>query len=164
MEELDKNQNYPFEMGFGYEIARAGTALLLCASNFLSNAKGNVDKLTLAQYEVLYMVSLYNGIYQQQLCIQLLKDRPNITRLINILEKNKLVERKKDVKNKRISKIYITQKGIDYIYVAKPLMKEFKDLIHSGVPEDQIEFFQNCLKKIRLKINKTYEMYGKSKD
>ena len=68
--------------------------------------------ITPEQFGILWLLYEDGCLYQRHLSQRLFKDRANITRMINILEKRELVCRKEDDHNKRIHKIYLTEEGI----------------------------------------------------
>ena len=92
--------------GLPYKIFHLGTKMKLSiAQSFRANG---CRDLSIEQYELLCVISQYNGTYQRQLSKLTLKDRPNITQMLKNLEKQKLILRKESPENKRIKKVYIT--------------------------------------------------------
>lgn len=71
----------------------------------------NKFSITPEQYLILSILVETGELYQRQICEITYKDRPNMTRLINILEKDGLVKRIQDVNGRKINKIRVTEKG-----------------------------------------------------
>lgn len=72
---------------FGYAISETSHYIKI---SILQVFKEKKFKITPEQFFTLYILYQENGMYQRQLAKKLLKDRPNITRLVDILEKKNL--------------------------------------------------------------------------
>jgi DNA-binding MarR family transcriptional regulator len=64
--------------------------------------------LTIEQWSVLYHLWKEDGISQQQLCNATFRDKPSITRLVDNLEKLKLVKRVPSKEDRRMNLIFLT--------------------------------------------------------
>lgn len=83
--------------------------------------KMNID-ITPEQWTVLYYLWSKDGVTQQELCNTTFKDKPSMTRLIDNLEKQGLVTRSADPKDRRINIIRLTEKGRDLEEVTQALV------------------------------------------
>ena len=118
----------------GYHISLASGYVRLFASQRLKLAA--ISDITAEQYGILYMLTIEDGLYQRQFSKMLVKDRPNVSRMVDILEEKGFVERKQDSECKRKVKVYITQSGREIVKkledtkqkitkeISKPLTKE----------------------------------------
>jgi DNA-binding MarR family transcriptional regulator len=77
----------------------------------LNNFRQNNIPLTKEQWTVLGVLWKTDGCTQQTLAEQTSRDKPGITRLIDNLEKENLVERHPDANDKRLKLIFLTPKG-----------------------------------------------------
>jgi DNA-binding MarR family transcriptional regulator len=77
----------------------------------LYNFRKNNIALTKEQWTVLGVLWLDDGCSQQTLADRTYKDKPGITRLIDNLEKESLVERRPDANDRRLKLIFLTPKG-----------------------------------------------------
>jgi DNA-binding MarR family transcriptional regulator len=77
----------------------------------LNNFKKNNIALTKEQWTILGVLWQDDGCSQQTLADRTYKDKPGITRLIDNLEKENLVERRPDAKDRRLNLIFLTPKG-----------------------------------------------------
>ena len=70
-------------------------------------------QIDLARGQYLYVVRIYEhpGIISEQLSNLIKVDRTTIARAVKKLEKNGFIERKSDPTNKKIKRLYVTQKG-----------------------------------------------------
>ena len=67
--------------------------------------------ITPEQYLILSLLYEHGELYQRQISELTYKDRPNVSRLINILEQKGLVKRINDSNGRQINKIVVTEKG-----------------------------------------------------
>jgi DNA-binding MarR family transcriptional regulator len=67
--------------------------------------------LTPEQWGVLARVGKHEGMSQSQLGKETFKDRHNITRIVNILEKRGYIERQPDNIDKRAYRLFLTESG-----------------------------------------------------
>ena len=70
-------------------------------------------EITPEQWTILLALWEKDGITQQELCNATFKDKPSMTRLIDNMEKQHLVVRISDKKDKRTNLIYLTKTGRD---------------------------------------------------
>jgi len=77
----------------------------------LTNFRKNNISLTKEQWTILGILWKNDGCTQQTLADQTYRDKPGITRLIDNLEKENLVERHPDATDKRLKLIFLTLKG-----------------------------------------------------
>ena len=99
----------------------------------------NKFEITPEQYVILAVLVENGELYQRQIAEITYKDRPNITRLINILEKKGLVKRVEDVQKRKVFKIVITKKGIEVHKKIKPYMLELHDDAVKGITKEELE-------------------------
>lgn len=107
--------------------------------------------ITPEQFTVLTAIIDHDGLYQRQISALTLKDRPNITRIVNILEKMDLVTRTSDVNKRKIFKINITEKGKQaYDEVLPTVLSLWQETVE-GVSDEEL---QSCLKVLnKFKAN-----------
>ncbi len=70
-------------------------------------------EVTPEQWTILLSLWEKDGITQQELCNATFKDKPSMTRLIDNMERQHLVVRISDKKDKRTNLIYLTKTGRD---------------------------------------------------
>lgn len=111
-------------------------------------------EITPEQLTVLAALIDHDGMYQRQIGAITLKDRPNITRIINILEKMDLVTRKPDVNKRKIFKIFITDEGRKVFEKVIPTALELWQNTVKGVPEDELQITLRVLNKFKENLEK----------
>ena len=104
--------------------------------------------ITPDQFRLLSHLWENDGLQQSKLAICTNRNRANITRIIDILEREGIVERKDDPDDRRVHRIYLTEKGKSLRdETAKCAIQSINDSL-KGIPEEDIE---TC-KKVLLKI------------
>lgn len=111
-------------------------------------------EITPEQLMVLSALIDHDGLYQRQIGMITLKDRPNITRIINILEKMNFVTRKPDVNKRKIYKIFVTDEGKNVVKKVMPTALELWENIVDGVNEDELEITLKVMNKFKENLMK----------
>lgn len=100
------------------------------------------------QWIALYYLGKHNNINQRDLAKLMNIKESTIARLIDRMEREKLVIRKKNQSDKRVINIILTQKGKETRVHLLPEGEKFNELISTGIKEDELEIFMNVLHKI----------------
>lgn len=114
--------------------------------------KNNIQ-VTKEQWIVLKILHEDNHkIIQNDLAFITNRNKASLARLINVLEKNKLVTRKPSKEDSRKNFIYITKKGEQLFLKMKPLMLRSIEIIQEGVTQNEKKIFIKVMKKIQKNI------------
>ena len=139
--------NNQFKKGelYSFITGKASTAI---ARRLQKNFKlSNVD-ITIEQWSVLYHLWKEDGMSQQQLCDATFRDKPSITRLVDNLEKLKLVKRVASKDDRRINLIYLTKEAQllqeQTLEIANQTLNEALE----GVSNGQIEIAKEVLQVV----------------
>lgn len=84
------------------------------------------------------------------------KDKGAVTRCISHLESKKYVEKRADKKDKRISRLYITELGKEIFHKLHMIYHETESQVLANLDEDAIAILEDSLRKISDQI-KIYE-------
>jgi DNA-binding MarR family transcriptional regulator len=131
------------------------------ALDSISNIEFKEYDLTKGQYLYLVRICENPGIIQEKLAEMIKVDRTTAARSIQKLEKNGFILRKDDADNKKIKKLYPTEKG-EAVY---PLI--IREHEHStrvalcGLSESEAETALALLQRIRRNIEKDWEFVKK---
>lgn len=139
----------------GLEVALTSSAYRAAGQKTLKHH--GVDNITREQFGILLVLSLGDGLYQTQIANILGKDRPNITRMIDVLETNGFIRREKDETNRRILKVYLTDKGKIEADKVKPLKDRMNAAQYKGMSDEEVHTLVKLLQKVR---NNIYEEYN----
>lgn len=106
----------------------------------------NENGITSSQYAVLEMLWKHNGLSLTDLGKLLYFDNPTITGIINRMARAKLVRRMRDRNDRRVIKVYLTQKGLELQSVVPKIAKT--------VNRKAVENFEESEKKAILDLTK----------
>ena len=141
---MSNNQFKPSELN-SFMTGKATTAI---ARRLQRNFKLSGLEITVEQWSVLYYLWKKDGMSQQDLCNATFRDKPSITRLVDNLEKQKLVKRIASKTDRRINEVFLTEKGrlmeTQSMEVANQTMNEAL----SGVAEKHIQVAKEVLQKV----------------
>lgn len=139
--------NNQFKKGelYSFITGKASTAI---ARRLQKNFKEASIDITIEQWSVLYQLWKQEGQSQQQLCDTTFRDKPSITRLVDNLEKSKLVKRVASKNDRRSNHIYLTREGKileeKTIEIANRTLNEAL----KGVTNGQIEIAKEVLQMV----------------
>lgn len=131
------------------------------ALDSISNIEFKEYDLTKGQYLYLVRICENPGIIQEKLAEMIKVDRTTAARAIKKLELNGFIEKKDDPHNKKIKKLFPTEKG-QQIY---PFIKRENDYSNQvalqGLSEDEVETIFNLLQRVRKNVEKDWEYVKK---
>jgi len=84
----------------------------------------------------------------------------SMSRIIKSLEEKNLIYRKKDEKDKRIVRIFLTSEGVEKRRVAKKVIEAFNELVKEEIPQNKMSIFIEVLEGINDVIGKYKEQNG----
>jgi DNA-binding MarR family transcriptional regulator len=96
----------------------------------------------------LYHLWKEDGLSQQQLCDSTFRDKPSITRLVDNLEKVKLVKRNASKEDRRINMIVLTDEGRELEEKCMAIANTTLNEALEGVTNGQIEIAKEVLQMV----------------
>ncbi len=110
-------------------------------------------EITPEQYLILSII-MDSGteLYQRQISEITYKDRPNVSRILNILEEKGLIKRIEDVNKRKIHKIAITEKGIALRKKIQPTMYKLRAITTEGISDEDLEKTLQILEKMQINM------------
>lgn len=143
------SDTFKFENSFGRILGTAHTAIFRHLSNLM---KKSGLPITPEQFSVLSHLWQKDGLQQSELAICTNRNRANVTRIIDILEREGIVIRKDDDKDRRVFRIYLTEKGKSLKEeTAKCAEQSIKDSL-KGLDAAEIEICTRVLLKIKANV------------
>ncbi|MDP4095068.1 MAG: MarR family transcriptional regulator [Bacillota bacterium] len=111
-----------------------------------------------AQYVILLALYRKGGIKQEELVDYLKIDKGSIAKSIRKLEKESYIQRSIDLDDKRANKVFLTQKALDIMPLVLDAIKNWEEIIISGLSEGEKQSIENSLHKMAKKAYdiKTY--------
>ncbi|MBP2033276.1 DNA-binding MarR family transcriptional regulator [Clostridium algifaecis] len=108
--------------------------------------------ITTEQWSTLLNLLEKDGVNQKELAKKVDKDQATLVRILDILEKKKLVVRKKSSKDRRSFLIYVTPEGKNLEKEVYPFIESLFKTIINGISKDQINLFIDTLNKFEKNI------------
>jgi DNA-binding MarR family transcriptional regulator len=141
--------NNQFKRGelYSFITGKASTAL---ARRLQKNFKQNGVDITIEQWSVLYHLWKQDGLSQQELCNATFRDKPSITRLVDNLEKLKLVRRVSSKEDRRMNLIYLTE-------TAKRMQDSTMDLANQTLNEALLNVSQDDIERCKAVLQQVYD-------
>jgi len=111
-------------------------------------------EITIEQWSILYHLWLEDCLSQQELCNRTFRDKPSITRLIDNLEKQKLVKRIASKDDRRINLVCLTEAAKNLQNLTIDLANQTMTEALIGVNKDEIETVKKVLYQVYNNLNK----------
>ncbi|MFS0669554.1 MarR family transcriptional regulator [Peribacillus frigoritolerans] len=131
------------------------------ALDSISNIEFKEHDLTKGQYLYLVRICENPGMIQEKLAEMIKVDRTSAARAIKKLEINGFIEKKEDKHNKKIKKLFPTEKGKS-VY---PFIKRENDYSNTvaleGLSEREVETISDLLQRVRKNVEKDWEFVKK---
>lgn len=108
--------------------------------------------ITTAEYPLLIVLNREDGITQEKIVSDLNLDKSAVARSIKSLMEKGFVERKKDDKDLRCNRIYLTKRGKDSWIPIQNAMKEINDIFSRDIETKEIDQVIKILSKMKDNI------------
>lgn len=139
--------NNQFKRGELYSVIN-GMASTAVARHLQKNFRNAGLEITIEQWTVLYHLWKEDCLSQQELCNRTFRDKPSITRLIDNLEKQKLLKRSSHKVDKRINLVCLTDAGRALQDVTLALANQTMEEALHDVKKEDIEVVKTVLQKV----------------
>ncbi|MBC7936092.1 MAG: MarR family transcriptional regulator [Rhizobacter sp.] len=130
---------------YSFITGKASTAI---ARRLQKNFKQAGLDITIEQWSVLYHLWKEDGMSQQLLCDATFRDKPSITRLVDNLEKLKLVKRVASKDDRRINMIYLTPEAQELQEKSMEVANQTLNEALEGVTHGQVEIAKEVLQMV----------------
>lgn len=104
------------------------------------------------QWSVMACLWKEDKVTQQKLCELTAKDKPSMTRLIDKLEKSRLVTRVSDPTDRRTNIIHLTSAGVALQAKATEIVMRVANRTLNGISEAELNTSRTVLKKIMANL------------
>ncbi|KOR80571.1 MarR family transcriptional regulator [Peribacillus frigoritolerans] len=131
------------------------------ALDSISNIEFKEHDLTKGQYLYLVRICENPGIIQEKLAEMIKVDRTTAARAIKKLEINGFIEKKEDKHNKKIKKLFPTEKGKN-VYPFIKRENDYSNIVAlEGFSEREVETISDLLQRVRKNVEKDWEYVKK---
>ncbi|MEF2966263.1 MarR family transcriptional regulator [Paenibacillus sp. M1] len=131
------------------------------ALDSISNIEFKEYDLTKGQYLYLVRICENPGIIQEKLAEMIKVDRTTAARAIKKLETNGFIEKKEDEHNRKIKKLFPTEKGKDVFPFIKRENDHSDRVALAGFSEGEAETLYHLLQRVRKNIEIDWEFVKK---
>lgn len=104
------------------------------------------------QIPMLKILSDRDGVSQSELCKMLGIKPSTVTVSLKRMEKADLVRREQDMKDQRVIRVYLTDKGKDIIRRTKEILKDYEKTMMLGLSEVEVCLLRRMLEQIRSNL------------
>jgi len=139
--------NNQFKRGELYSVIK-GMASTAVARRLQKNFRAAGLEITIEQWSVLYHLWKEDGLSQQELCNRTFRDKPSITRLIDNLEKQELVNRMPSSSDRRINLVALTDKAKEMQQLTIDLANQTMNEALIGVKKEDIELVKQVFQRV----------------
>lgn len=139
-------ETFKFESSFGRKLGMAHTVLIRHLSALM---KEKNLPITPDQFRVLAYLWENDGLQQTKIADCTDRNRANVTRIIDILEREGIVERKDDAQDRRVYRIFLTKYGKSLEKDTKACAQRSLEDALEGVSKEEKEITMNVLQKIQ---------------
>ena len=139
--------NNQFKRGELYSVIN-GMASTAVARRLQKNFRAAGLEITIEQWSVLYHLWKEDGLSQQELCNRTFRDKPSITRLIDNLEKQELVNRMPSSTDRRINLVALTDKAKEMQQLTIDLANQTMNEALNGVKKEDIDLVKQIFQRV----------------
>jgi DNA-binding MarR family transcriptional regulator len=129
----------------GFVIYRTALGLKAALQRFF---KDNGYEITAEQWSIIRRLGEEEGLSQREIGEKAAKDKPNITRMLDALEKKRIIFRQPDPRDRRKYSIYLTKDGRLLHDRLLPLVQELRQRATANLAPRDLELVKDTLNKI----------------
>ncbi len=142
-------ETFEFEKSFGRILGVAHTAMFRYLSKLM---KEQNLPITPEQFSVLSYLWQKDGLQQSELANCTNRNRANVTRVVDILEREGIVERRDDENDRRVFRIFLTAKGKSLRDATASCARQTIEDALNGLSKEEIDTCTRVLLKIRSNV------------
>ncbi len=136
-----------FELGMslGYLINKSSSIMRIYLNKEFS--KHNIDASS-ERWGLLNIVKACPGLTQSEIATRSFKDKTNVTRMLDVLEKHGHIERRENLNDKRTYNIFITDKGLTLLEQLVPIVMSMNAAACKNFTPDEMKQLHFLLNKL----------------
>lgn len=139
------------DKALGYAIGKTNWYLKTLIGNLLREEDCG---LTTEQWLVLKVIDTTPGMSQTEVAHNSQKEKTNITRIIDLLEKSGFIERRKDKTDRRFYRIHPTTKGKEALQTVNPITEKTERICTQSLTKKQVNEMVDALNVICDNVKK----------
>ncbi len=134
-----------FTESLGFIIYRTALALKSALQRFF---RENGHGITAEQWVIIRHLWQEEGLSQREIGEKAAKDKPNVTRMLDALEKKGIIFRWDDLRDRRKYRIYLTPEGKELYLRLAPLAQNLRQRVTQNLTQPEIDLLTDTLNKI----------------
>lgn len=147
---IDDSFFYDPDKAPGFLISRTAMRMRLNLRRvFLDNGQD----VTPEQWGVLLCLWRQEGLTQSELADRTVKDRTTITRILDLLEKKGLAERRRDPDDRRAFRIHLTEAGRRSRGELLPLVKSYAERLYADLEAADFAALRDIMAKLNARLD-----------
>jgi DNA-binding MarR family transcriptional regulator len=139
------DEHYPTTDSLGFIIYRTALAL---KSALQRSFKENGYEITGEQWAIIRHLWEEEALSQREIAEKTSKDKPNITRMLDALEKKHLILRQSDPRDRRKYCIYLTKEGKQLYERLLPLTQSLRQRVTQNLAPAEVDLAKEILNKV----------------
>lgn len=139
------DEHYSTQDSLGFIIYRTALALKSALQRCF---KENGYEITGEQWAIIRHLWEEEALSQREIAEKTSKDKPNITRLLDALEKKRLIFRQSDPRDRRKYCIYLTKEGKQLYERLLPLTQSLRQRVTQNLSPAEIDLAKEILNKV----------------
>lgn len=129
----------------GYLLTKA--SVLMKRRLSVAIKKAGYD-ITIEQWTILNVLWKNEGLIQTEIAQKTFKDKTNLTRILDKMERDNLIVRNKNPKNRREYKITLTENGANIFRQLIPIAQNNNEILLQTLSSEERSLVVNAVKKI----------------
>lgn len=151
---MDSTRGYDMDNALGYVIGHAAMRLKIGLRRLFVASGLNV---TPEQWVVLFRLHEKEGLTQSELGERTVKDKTTITRILDRLEKKDMASRRRDARDRRAQRIFLTEKGVATLDALMPLVRRYADEIFGEFVDEERTVLRGLLLRVEARLDAVLE-------
>ena len=146
---------YDYQNSIGFIINRIAKSLIYVIDQELRKKFG----ITFGQWKVLIILANSDsGLTQKEIADKLVLEGPTLIPIIDKLEKDGLVVRKNDLKDRRLNRVYLTDRTNDLLNDTIQCVTQIKQICIANIAENEVSITKNTLEKMWRNLQETFNL------
>lgn len=142
-------KEFEIEDSLGFIISRTKA---LMQNYFNYQIKLNNIDATAEQWGLLNIINSNPGLTQSKLALLSLKDKTNITRMLDVLERGKRIKRENDKNDRRTYRIFITEAGKELIKKLIPIAQNVNNKSSESMNKKELDTLIKLLRQLNSNL------------
>jgi len=147
---MDKAFGYDMDNAIGYLIGHTAMRIKIGLRRLF--VQSGLD-VTPEQWVVLFRLYERDGLTQSELGDRTVKDKTTVTRILDRLEKKGLLYRRRDTRDRRSQRIYLTESGTTVLGALMPLVHDYGAALFDDMHSEDRDTLRRLLGLVETRLD-----------